>query len=338
MSNASAIISGCPIQLMSSGHAVLSSLVFAYISEKLELPKGAVNVCFGNFRFFRQAAQDRRIKAILYSGSREHCETIRKEYQIPSRELILQSGGKNSLLLGPKGDLDLALKCAVLGTVKSAGQLNTSTSRVFVPTGVVDEFKERILKIIRELPIGPTDDDGQKPLMGPLYSKKAVDKFLRFQTMASREAKESLSWGKAYDCDTGGFFVTPGVHYFDKFDSSSAYQSNVLMCPDLAIYTYDELEEAIECINRTDAPLVNSYIGEKKSIMSLRNKIDAPNLLINLPTVGVEMVMPVSGKLQCGHHRLNGLGLCYLLTYPKAVQSDGKLEKRFASWPWPEGF
>lgn len=329
-----AMISGCPLVMMSSNHATLGGILYACLFDKIEdLPKGAVNMLFGNYKFFVKTLQDRRIKAVIYSGSREHCDAIRQEsVNNLTRQLILQSGGKNAIIVHETADMDEAVRCSVFGAIKSAGQLNTSTSRIFIPSSLQKNFTESLVHAVQELKIGPTDTD-DSPLMGPLYSQKAVDKFLRFQTMAKREAAEDLVWGKAVDCGTDGFFVSPGVHLFGEFDGSSSYQSNVFMCPDMVIYPYESLSDAIRWANETSAPYVTSLIGEEEAFRPYMPNLVAPNILMNLPTVGVDILLPVAGRNLCGGHRLNGIGIAMLLTYPQACQGSSELRARLAAWP-----
>lgn len=328
------LVSACPLVIMPSSHAALNGLILCHLINRLDLPKGAVNVVFGNFQVFAKSLQDRRIKGVIYSGSREHCDRIRNDFNnVLDRELMLQSGGKNSIIISQSANIDDAVKTTMLGVVKSAGQLNTSTSRAFVHRSQLQEFGDKIVPIVRNLRIGPTDGT-DNPLMGPLYSQKAVDKFLRFQTMAKREAQDTLVWGKAYDPGSKGFFVSPGVHIFTKSDDSSAYQSNVFMCPDLVIYPYDDIEEAIAGANYTNAPLVTSLLGKKEILEPLLPKIKAPNVMINLPTVGANVQPLLAGRELCGAHRFNGIGLVSLMTYPQACQSGSYLEGIIAEWPW----
>lgn len=331
---AASLIAACPLVVMSSTHAILSGVLFSLLFEKIdELPTGSVNMLFGNYKLFVKALQDKRIKAVIYSGSREHCDAIRAEnVNNLTRQLILQSGGKNSVIVHESADISDAVRCSLLGVTKAAGQLNSSTSRIFVPKARLQEFTEQMVHAVREMSIGPTDGD-ENPLMGPLYSQKAVDKFLRFQTMAKREAAETLVWGKAVDCGTDGYFVSPGLHLFAEFDPTSSYQSNVFMCPDMVIYAYEKLEDAIRWSNSTSASYVTALMGNEAAFREHLPSIIAPNIMFNLPTVGVDLLLPVAGRNLCGGHRLNGIGIAMLLTYPQARQGSGELRSRFESWP-----
>ena len=319
---------------MPSSHSALSGMILSYMLELLEdLPKGAVNVVFGNYRTFAKSLQDRRIKAVIYSGSREHCDTIRGDYaNVLDRELILQSGGKNSVIIDNSACLDEAVKLSLLGIVKSAGQLNTSTSRIFVPKAKLDEFGDLMVRRIHALKIGPTHEQGD-PIMGPLYAEKAVEKFLRFQTMAKREADDTLVWGKVYDAKCNGYFVSPGVHVFSKFDDTSAYQSNVFMCPDVVIYPYHSVDEAIENANNTNASLVTSVVGDEGQVSPYLSGISTPNILVNLPTVGADVQPVLSGKELCGGHRYNRFGLISLLTFPQVRLRASSFTNTISKWP-----
>src|SRR5205823_5890789 len=99
----------------------------------------------------------------------------------------------------------------------------------------LSEFNEALTETISQMEIGRTDvvtrPGYRGPFMGPLYSHKAVEKFQRYQTMAHRESKQTLLWGKALETPTKGYFVTPGAHLLQEFDNNSAYQGNVLFCP-----------------------------------------------------------------------------------------------------------
>ncbi len=334
------ILTGCPLILFTSTHASLSCLMFASISAKLNLPRGMLNVVFGSYLSFRHTLTDKRVMANIYIGSHEHCEEIRKESRTGfGRQLILHSGGKNSAIVHRTSDLALAVRMVIYGIVKSSGQLCSSTSRVFVDQALAQDFRRLLAAEIEKIKIGPTDDfsDPIGPLMGPLYSRKAVERFLRFQTMALREAKETVNLGRSIDRGSpGGSFVTPGVHWMDKFDSKSAYQRNVIFCPDVCVYEFDQLDEAITQANDTDAALSLSFFGDSQLIEDRRHLIKAPNVLVNLPTVESEATLPLAGRFTGGLYRFHGPALALYLCLPQVVLEDAKAQSIVSAWPWPQ--
>src|SRR5690606_14682389 len=73
------VMAGCPLILFSSSHAILNSMLYAFAAEVTNAPKNLLNVVFGNFNSFKTALSDPRVAGVLYTGSREHCDAIRKE-------------------------------------------------------------------------------------------------------------------------------------------------------------------------------------------------------------------------------------------------------------------
>ncbi len=334
---AASVLAGCPLILSSSSHALLTGMLIGLIAEQQDLPPSLLNVVFGNFSTFKQLLADRRVAAILYTGSREHCDTIRLESRAHvGRQMVLQSGGKNAVVVHSSADLTQAVRCVVYGALKSAGQRCTSTSRVFVYRSLLPQFKEQLLEAFKQVSVGRTDVDSKDdPFMGPLYSDKAVEKYLRFQTMANRESEQTLLWGKVIEGQGKGNFVSPSLHYVSKFDNNGAYQSNVLFSPDVAIYDYDVLDQAIEQINTTDAAFAVSFIGDPEVLKARRHLFLAPNLLVNIPTVEIDATLPLAGRLQSGHHRYHGPGIALYLCYPQVMSHSSEVEDLIKSWPWP---
>jgi aldehyde dehydrogenase (NAD+) len=277
---------------------------------------------FGNFTIFKEILQDRRFAAVVYKGSREHCDTIRKEnMNVLDRELFIQSGGKNAVIVTESADVKQAVKVIFEGLVRSSGQLCSSTSRVFVAQDLLAPLSRLLDETLHEMIIGPTDDPSKPvPHMGPLYAKKAIDKFLRFQTMATREAEKTISWGKAVPGN--GCFVRPGAHVFKEVDLSSAYQSNVIKSPDLAIYPYTSFDDAIQGCNKTDASLVVSIVGADESVNAKLVHFDAPHIHLNSATTESEVNLPLSGRKQSGNKRFNSLALAYYLLSPQAITAE----------------
>lgn len=316
------VVSRSPLTMVVSGNSAITGLVLASMLEKVDMPKGFINILFGNFSGFKFVLSDKRVKAVLYTGSLEHCDIIRRESRSHlGRQLVLQSGGKNAVIVHSTADIDQAVRIVAMGTIRGNGQLCTSTSRVFVYSNLAKEFNDSLKAFMQSLKISRTDKDAASdPDVGPLYSAKAVDKFLRYQTMAHRESKEELIWGESVDRESNGYFVRPGVHYLKSFDAKSAFQSNVLFGPHVSIYDYEELDLAIEQVNTTTSPFVVSFVGDPEILTTRRYKFYAPNVMLNMPTVEMHGMMPVAGRLNSGDYRYNGPGLSAILSYPQIVQ------------------
>ena len=335
-----AAIAGCPLVIFSSRHATLVASLIAAMDEHIDSPSGSLGVVFSGFDRFKYALTRPDVGAVLYTGSHEHCAQINQDLRGNyRRQLVLQSGGKNPAIVHSTADMRLAVSSVLYGAFSSAGQQCSSTSRAFVYRSLLPQFMDELQKSIARMEIGRSDlGEGPGPAMGPLFSKSGLDKFLRFQTMANREAAETVVWGRALEAEelSDGYFVTPGVHLMESYDSTSAYQSNVLFCPDLAIYPYDVLDEAIAHVNDTHATHSVAFFGEAQICADRRHLFQAPNLLINAPTVEAGPCLPLAGRTQYGRHRYQGMALAWYLAFPQALVDEAQPEpfaERFSNFP-----
>jgi acyl-CoA reductase-like NAD-dependent aldehyde dehydrogenase len=135
--------------------------------------------------------------------------------------------------------------------------------------------------------------------------------------------------------DSNGYFVSPGIHHIKSFDASSSYQGNVLFCPDIALYEYDKLEEAIENINNTDASFSVSFIGDANIVEQRRSLFRALNIQINLPTVEIDSSLPLPGRFSTGLHRFHGPAMALYLCVPQVTQKREDMAPFMKNWPMP---
>lgn len=328
-----ALQANCPILIYTSRQNLWLGSILGQVISRVEARPGQIQIIYAGFSDFKYALMDKRVAAVLYTGSRDHCEEIRMESRpYPERRLILQSGGKNTAVIHESAHLDLALKWIAAGAFRSAGQLCSSTNRVLVQESVLDQFLVRFKSLLSKLSIGPTDKEAS-PFMGPLYSAKSVDRFLKYQTMAAREASETIQWGKALEGQGGGFFVRPGAHLIRSFDETSSYQGAVVFSPDVAIYPFKDIADAIEMANRTNASFALAWHGHEDHLKPHLSKIYAPNVLLNLPTTELEACLPLAGKYSSGFHRFHGPSIAHYLLHPQVIQNTEHLSAKLSLIP-----
>ena len=328
-----ALQANCPILIYTSRQNLWLGTLLAKAVARVESRPGQIQIIFAGFNDFKSALLDKRVAAVLYTGSRDHCEEIRLESRTyPERRLILQSGGKNAAVVHESANIDAALNWIAAGAFRSAGQLCSSTNRVLVQESILDKFTAKFKLLLSQLSIGPTDGP-TSPFMGPLYSEKSVDRFLKYQTMAAREASETLQWGKALEGMGGGFFVRPGVHIIRSFEESSSYQGAVMFSPNIDIYPFKEIGGAIEMANRTNASFALAWHGDEDQLKPYLSKVYAPNVLLNLPTTELEACLPLAGKYSSGFHRFHGPSIAHYLLHPQVIQTTAHLSSKLGHIP-----
>lgn len=321
-----ACLAGCPLVVFTSSHGGLIGSILCTFAREAQIPAGALNIIFAGYDLFRKAAVHPSCSVVFYTGSFEHCAQMMKDKSEHSfRRLILQSGGKNHLLLHESGDKKAAVLGAIKGAFQAAGQLCASTSRMLVPEESLEEVIKMIADCLSAGVIGPAYDQNTEPLMGPVFSKKALERFLRFQTMATREAAQTVHWGRVCELQGNykdGFYVSPGVHVISKFDPESAYQNNVLFGPDLSIYTYRSLEEAAFITNQPSSQLVMAFYGNSLALEQCKGLFHVPNICLNCSTTDLSPFHPILGRHPYNHQAFmrSGMFLIEQLCEPKSLE------------------
>lgn len=317
-----AIRSGSPI-LMHFSHAnmLLGAIIAETARESLAEHPGWVNVLFSTFSVFHQHSRDRRVATVIYTGSNEHCHQIVADHNSYSRRLILNSGGKNAVIVHSSADIPKAVNGIVYGMIKSCGQLCTSTRRVFVYRSKLEDTVIALKEALTGLNIGRTDDlaDHVGPDLGPLYSLKSLERFMNFQTIANRETAEALVFGRPTLEDTQGYFVTPSAHLTDDPSTQSTYMTTNLMAPDVVVSPYDVLEDALTAVVDTSALYVLSFYGDEDAIKKRVISWPIPNVMVNLPTVPLEANLPMAGITAHTLHQENGHRLLGQLQSAQAI-------------------
>jgi succinylglutamic semialdehyde dehydrogenase len=140
--------------------------------------------------------------------------------------------------------------------------------------------------------------------MGPLINASAVEKYVRFQEIASREGAERLMRGKALDLDRKGYYVTPSICLVDRFREESVYQKSEIFGPNVAIYRTRDFDEALKINASTGFGLVTSIFTKSRPLYEealFRARSGLVNW--NRTTNGASSKLPFGGLGKSGNDR-----------------------------------
>jgi succinylglutamic semialdehyde dehydrogenase len=249
--------------------------------------------------------QSEDVDGVLFTGSYEvglkiKQDTLDHHWKI----LALEMGGKNSTVVWSDANLEKAIYETLVGAYMTTGQRCSCTSRVILHRNIRDRFIENFHEAAKKITIGHWQNN---PFMGPLIAKDAVEKYLRFQEIAKREGSESLMRGKTIDVGFEGHYVTPSINIVEKFNPESDYQKNEIFGPNVAVYTVDEFDEALEIVNSGGYGLVMALFTQSRDLYNqafLGAKVGLLNL--NRTTNGSSSKLPFGGLGKSGNDRPSG--------------------------------
>lgn len=330
-----ALMDGNTVVLKASKRAPYVGQCLAEICHDSGFPSGVLNVIQGDEELGRRLVGHPEIDGILFTGSFETGTKIRKAVTSDYwKVLVLDTGGKNAMLVWDDADYQRSLKDALMGSLLTSGQRCTSSSRILVHKKLFDRFVTDFHALAKRCRVdhGATEGD-DAPFLGALVSEEAMENYLRFQGIAVREGGEEIMRGKPLEREKKGFYVSPSIHRIDNPDAKSVYQTTEIFGPDVALYCVEDLQQAAEIINLTRHGLCASiYTGARENYLRLADDARVGLLHWNRPTTALAYMLPYGGIKQSGNARPMGSFAGYQCTYPLSSLESEK-QKSASAYP-----
>lgn len=195
--------------------------------------------------------------------------------------LLAETSGKNSMIVTPNADLDLAVKDLVNSAFGHAGQKCSAASLAILVGSVAtsDRFRNQLVDAVTSLKVGlPSDPTTQ---MGPII-EPAAGKLKKALT----ELDPGESWlVRPKQLDEEGRLWSPGVKTGVK--RGSEYHLTEYFGPVLGLIEATDLDEAIAIQNETEYGLTAGLHSlERAELESWIDKVEAGNAYVNRTTVG----------------------------------------------------
>src|SRR5882757_1560036 len=178
---AAPLVAGNTVVLKPADQTPLSALRMGEVFAGL-LPPGVLNIVSGQGSEVGEAlVAHPEVRRLAFIGSDRVGRAIQANAAaVGVKEVTLELGGKNAMIVFPDADLDRAARGVVAGMnfVGSQGQSCGSNSRLLVHSEVADVLAERVVRLVGEIRIGsPLHSETQ---MGPLVSEAQLQRTERY--------------------------------------------------------------------------------------------------------------------------------------------------------------
>lgn len=209
-----------------------------------ELPPGVINLVLGNGPDCGEhLVRHDDIDLIVFVGSERTGRAIGAHCGGALKKAILELGGKDPFIVDDTVDIDRAAALCAEATYANAGQICTSTERIFVQRRIFDAFRDTLVDISARLRVGDGLEDGTE--MGPLVDH------LQLETV-SGQIEDARRRGA--DVHTGGlrpnrvgYFYPPTV--LSNVASDTRLMNEETFGPVAPLAAFDEFDEAIALAN-----------------------------------------------------------------------------------------
>lgn len=253
-----AIAAGCTIVLKPAEQTPLSAIKFFEIAEEVGFPKGVMNLVTGTPSAIGDTwLSDKRIRKITFTGSTAVGKMLYKKAADQVKRVSMELGGHAPVIVFDDCDLDFAVKQIAGSKFNNCGQACISPNRIYVQESIIDEFTEKLEKMVARLKVGNGLNDDSD--VGPLINASGLEKVKSHVNDAVEKGATVVTGGEPFaenDCENG-FFYMPTI--LKDVNETMKIANEETFGPVAPILSFTSDEEVIEKANNTDYGLA-AYI------------------------------------------------------------------------------
>jgi betaine-aldehyde dehydrogenase len=276
---APALAAGNTVVVKPALQTPLSTLLLAEIAFD-HFPAGVFNVITGGALTGESLVAHPEVPVIAFTGSVATGQRIARLAADRIKRTHLELGGKDAFVVAPDADIETAVDAISYSALINAGQVCTSTERVYVPENKYKAFSEAMADYVQDLRLGPGLDP--KTDMGPMAAESYRAKVEDHVADAVQQGAKVLVGGRRPSQIDNGFYYEPTV--LVDVDHSMKCMREETFGPTIPIMSYRNFDEAIELVNDSDFGL-GACLRTNDSKLAKRffEEIQAGTIWINDP-------------------------------------------------------
>jgi 1-pyrroline-5-carboxylate dehydrogenase len=298
--------------------AVYSAYHLMRLFEEAGLPKGVINFIPGSGgQVGNPVMSSTHLAGIHFTGSTSVFQNMWKVVAENLKDMkyypriVGETGGKDFIFAHNSADVDALVVAAIRGAFEYQGQKCSAASRMYIPSSIWGEFKDKYVAEVKKLKMGDVEDFTN--FMAAVIDKGAFESITGYIKYAKDSSDAEIITGGNFD-DSKGYFIEPTtiVTKNPKFKT----MEEEIFGPVLTIYVYDDnkFDEALDLCDETSPyALTGAVWGKDREVinkMSDRLRDTAGNFYINdKPTAAVVGQQPFGGGRASGTNDKAGSGM-----------------------------
>jgi acyl-CoA reductase-like NAD-dependent aldehyde dehydrogenase len=220
------------------------------------LPEGVLQVIFGDSKQGK-ALVDSKVNLIAFTGSMAAGKDIMRRAAGGIKRLIMELGGNDPMVVLQDADIDAAARFAVASSFENAGQMCTSTERIYVDERIADTFESRVVEIASAYRVGPWNEPGVN--FGPMVNSRQHAKVVAHIRDAEEKGARILLGGS----EQPERYIRPTV--IADMTPDMLLEQDETFGPVVAISRFNKIDEAVERANASDYGLGAVVFGRKEA-------------------------------------------------------------------------
>lgn len=268
---ACAILAGMPVIVKpATSTALLAARIAKLFVDANVLPPGAFSFIAGAPGNMLDSLSEQDV--VAFTGSADTGARLRTHPAIVrgSVRLNIEADSLNSATLGPdvtagSDTYRMFLREVVKDMTQKAGQKCTATRRIFVPDAMVNDVRDELAAMLRDVQVGNPAHDGVT--VGPLAT---ASQLRDIRAGIERLAKEAtVVVGNQSAVPEKGYFVPPTLLHCADPDAAKAVHEHEVFGPCATIVPYDgSSARAVDLVARGAGMLVGSIYSDDRAFVT----------------------------------------------------------------------
>jgi betaine-aldehyde dehydrogenase len=277
---AAPLVAGNSVVLKPAHQTPISALHLGELAAEV-LPSGTVNIVTGGAETGSALVRHPDVPRIGFTGSVGTGRAVLRDAAEGIKEVTLELGGKNPLVILPDVNPDTAVDIATIGMNlnRTAGQSCGSSSRVYVHETLHDAFVARLSERFGKMRLG--DPGSEQTEVGPLAFDQHRDRVCAAIRGAVDDGAELRAGGpERPDGISRGYFVAPTVLAGVRDDMHVATEE--IFGPVVAVLPWNDEDEVVARANALPLGLTaNVATNDLGAALRLARRLQAGYVWVN---------------------------------------------------------
>ena len=245
-----ALAAGCTFVCKPAPQTPLSALALAELGARAGLPPGVFNVVTGDAEAIGgELTSNKLVRKLSFTGSTAVGKKLIAQCAGTVKKVSMELGGNAPFIVFDDADLDAAVQGAMASKYRNTGQTCVCANRLFVQSGVYEEFAARLVKAVSTLRVGAGLSGATD--QGPLIDSRALAKVESHVADAVAQGARVAAGGKRHAL--GGNFYEPTV-LLDVTPGMRVAREETFG-PVAPLFRFDTEEEVVRMANDTESGL-----------------------------------------------------------------------------------
>ena len=317
-----ALAAGNTIVLKPSEYSSAPLLEFGKLIDEAGIPPGVVNIVTGHGDpCGKTLTSHPDVARIAFTGGPLSAQHVIRNSSQNFAEVSLELGGKSPIVVFDDADIDSAVNGCLGAIFGASGQSCVAGSRLYLQSGIADEFLTKMVAQARQIRIGdPTAEETQ---MGPLCTTAQLENVKREIAHAVSQGASVLCGGKQPD-GVEGYYFEPTIVECPRQDLRIV--DTELFAPVLSVLRFENEDQAIELANDTRYGLAAGvFTSNGARSLRMSNQIRAGCIWVNTYRA-ISPIAEFGGFKTSGHGREAGFQAIYDYTQTKTVWMNTSAE------------